>query len=530
MKRRVFLLVYVTLLCYPLMANVFYFHPNVGFVGDPMPFYDPIAKNFRVYYLQEFRPNGATYHPVYAVETTDLTSYQYKAQVLPTGGYHDQDAAIGTGSVVYCEKDQTYYFYYTGNKSEVGPNDSRQVVMYATSKDGINWTKTSFRLNGYDWYYYRDDFRDPEVFQTEDGLYHMLVATGKDRRNVLAEFTSSDCKNWSHKGIFMNTMWDRFYECPNVFKMGDWWYLIYSEQHRNVRRVQYFKSRTYAGLAECTKNDAGIWPDNHEGFLDSRGLYAGKTASDGNHRYLWGWCPTRPNNDNTAVNNGNGEPDWAGTMVAYQLVQHEDGSLTLGKIDNLRSYFNQSVLLPQTSMTMSSGQSQFFPAIEQQNHIHFTVTTSQNDAKFGVSVVRDPKTNTFYSVIVNPENNGLRKINFEQEGGRGFIEYIDGYFFTQPSNNVYNIDIYIDNSVFVMYVNDIASYTNRIYGMQSHQWSINCYSGEIQVTDIHQEKHTDTPSALWQQSADMNVQKRLENGRVIIYRNGKPYTIMGQPK
>lgn len=37
-----------------------------------------------------------------------------------------------------------------------------------------------------------------------------------------------------------------------------------------VRRVQYFKGHTLDELKACTANDAGVWPDNKEGFLDSR--------------------------------------------------------------------------------------------------------------------------------------------------------------------------------------------------------------------------------------------------------------------
>ena len=79
----------------------------------------------------------------------------------------------------------------------------------------------------------------------------------------MAEFVSSDLKSWEHKGVFMSMMWDRFYECPDVFKMGDWWYLVYSEKHVAIRKVQYFKGRTLDELKACTVNDAGKWPDDH---------------------------------------------------------------------------------------------------------------------------------------------------------------------------------------------------------------------------------------------------------------------------
>lgn len=58
----------------------------------------------------------------------------------------------------------------------------------------------------------------------------MIISTLQGTKGVLVEFTSSDLKSWAHGGIFMSMMWDRFYECPDIFKMGDWWYLVYSEK------------------------------------------------------------------------------------------------------------------------------------------------------------------------------------------------------------------------------------------------------------------------------------------------------------
>lgn len=98
----------------------------------------------------------------------------------------------------------------------------------------------------------------------------------------------------------------------------------------------------------------------------------------------------------------------------------------------------------------------------------------------------DRISNKFYSLVVNPESDANRKINFEEEGtaGKGFIDGIDGYIFSRPADNTYNVTIYTDNSVCVMYINDICNYTNRIYGIQKNCWSINCYSGSITVSNI----------------------------------------------
>ena len=92
----------------------YYYQPSQGWCGDPMPFYDTQNQLFRICYLQEFRPNDyATYHPVYALETKDMVHYTELGEVLPTGNRWALDAAIGTGSVIWCEAQQKYYFFYS---------------------------------------------------------------------------------------------------------------------------------------------------------------------------------------------------------------------------------------------------------------------------------------------------------------------------------------------------------------------------------------------------------------------------------
>ena len=477
-----------------------YYKPYSGYVGDPMPFFDPVSKDFKILYLQDYRPNPAgTYHPIWAVSTADAANYRSLGELIPCGGLAEQDAALGTGSTIYSEKDKRYYTFYTGHKYQPTAKENGEEVMVATSADFKSWTKNrTFRLKGEDYGYSKNDFRDPFVFKGDDNRYHMLVSTLKGSKGVLAEFTSSDLENWTHAGVFMTDMWDRFYECPDVFKMGEWWYLVYSEKHSALRRVQYFKGKTLDELKACTANDAGKWPDDHEGFLDSRGFYAGKTATDGTNRYIWGWCPTRPGQNNTNVGAAPNEPEWAGNLVAHRLIQHADGTLTLGEVKAISDKYSkeQQVKLMEKSqqgVTESNGTYMLngdarllFNRLGNHNKISFTVKTSSNTDKFGFSFVRGSNSDKYYSIIVNPENDSQRKLNFEEEGksGQGFIAGIDSYVFNRPTDNTYHVIVYTDNSICVVYVNDICSYTNRIYGIQKNCWSINSYGGNISVSDV----------------------------------------------
>ena len=477
-----------------------YYKPSVGYVGDPMPFYDPKAGDFKILYLQEFRPNQAgTYHPIWGLSTTDGASYTPLGELIPCGGLQEQDAALGTGSTVYNDADGMYYTFYTGNKYQPTADDCGEAVMMATSPDFKTWTKSrTFLLRGSDYGYSRNDFRDPFVFKGDDGKWHMIVSTTANNKGTLADFVSDDLKSWTSNGQFMNMMWDRFYECPDVFKMGDWWYLIYSEKHAAVRRVQYFKGKTLDELKACTANDAGRWPDSHEGFLDSRGFYAGKTASDGTNRYIWGWCPTRSGKNNTAVGAYPAEPEWAGNLVMHRLIQHSDGTLTLGEVQGISNKYNKVQNVKAESLSegasaqsgnsfqLTGNANVLFNRLGTCNRISFTVKTSGNTDKFGISLVRGSDSKKYYSLVVNPESDNTRKVNFEEEGaeGAGFIGGIDGYVFNRPADNTYHITIYTDNSVCVMYINDVACYTNRIYGIQKNCWSINSYDGAINVSNV----------------------------------------------
>ena len=470
-----------------------YYTPAIGRCGDPMPFYDQKVGEFKVLYLQEYDNNGACYHPFWGIATNDGANYTPLGEVLPTGtSTAQQDASLGTGCAIYNESDGLYYIYYTGYNVLL-PN--HEVVMRATSPDFKTWTKDNvWALKGTDYGYDANDFRDPQIFKAEDGLWHMIISS----KLRFAEFKSSDLKNWENVGSFP-MIWDRMCECPDIFKMGNWWYMVYSEGYRASwsRKVKYMMAPTFEALKACFNDPGANWPkDGHEGVLDSRAFYAGKTASNGTDRYIWGWCPYRVGatiHDRNINVGAEGEPAWSGALVCHKIIQHADGTLTLGAVPAMAAKYNNAANANVVASagfnggTLSGdGAYVMYNRLGTANHISFTVKTSNNWDKFGVSFVRGTDSKKYYTMVVNPEDENHRKVNFEQEGeeGKGFIEGIDGYWFERPADNTYNIDIYTDNSVMVMYINDVCAYTQRIYGIQKNCWSINNYGGSVTVSDL----------------------------------------------
>ena len=470
-----------------------YYKHALGRIGDPMPFYDKKAGDFKVLYLQDYNNNGEFFHPIWAVRTTDGANYESLGEIIPAGTNIDQqDAALGTGCCVYNDKDNLYYIYYTGENARC---TNRQVIMRATSPDFKTWTKDrEWRLNGPDYGFSDTDFRDPQIFE-DNGTYYMVIVS----KNRFAYFKSADMKQWTCEGGF-NMVWDRMLECPDVFKMGSWWYLVYSEAYPTSwsRKVKYMMADSFEGLRRCFDDPGANWPkDDKEGVLDSRAFYAGKTASDGQNRYIWGWCPYRTGttyHDKNIAVGANGEPNWSGALVCHRLVQHENGTLTVGEVPARAAKYST----PADAKVMDSkgysngtlsgdGAYVLYNRLGNHNHISFTVTTSGEGDKFGVSLCRGTDAKKYYTMVVNPEwANGRRKVNFEQEGseGRGFIEGIDGYIFPRPADNVYNVSIYTDNSVVTMYINGVYGYTQRIYGIYKNCWSINSYGGNVTVSNV----------------------------------------------
>ena len=491
------------------VSSTTYYKPSAGSVGDPLPFFDPVEKEYKILYLHNFEQNmEQTFHPLWGVRTTDCATYTAMGEVLPTGRAGEQDAALGTGCIVYDEQEKLYYIYYTGERYKPASDEDRQVVMRATSPDFKTWTKDPlFRLRGGDYGYSTLNFRDPFIWKMEDG-WHMIVATKpmaagsrtEDKDGCFAEFTSPDLKTWSHAGKFTKMIWDRFLECPNVFKMGDWWYLTYSDMSSFERRVHYLKGHTIAELKAATNPS---WPDSKEGALDGRAFYAGNTASDGTDRYMWGWCPERRGRDNTDIS-PDIEPKWGGTLVVHRLMQREDGTLYTAEVPAMNDKYNLTATLKavktwgkeegnltetEGGYTMKAYSSVMFNTLNYHNHISMTVTTSDKADRFGISFVRgdrkdgDKTYEKYYSIMVCPDGNN-NYIRFEEEQGKWELKGGGSYPFPIPADRTYNINIYTDNSVLVMYINDVLTYTQRIYNLPRNCWSVNCYEGEMTVKDI----------------------------------------------
>jgi beta-fructofuranosidase len=194
-----------------------------------------------------------------------------------------------------------------------------QALLHATSDDLIHWTKHPEQVWAADeTLYERHDWRDPFVYRHPvTGRYQMILAartrTGSiHRRGCTGLLTSDDLVNWTVEKPFYAPARYHGHECPDWFRMGDWYYLVFSEYttHTVTRYVM-------------SKSPDGPWVAPDENQFDNRAFYAAKTASDGKRRFLFGWNPSKLGDVD------DGEWQWGGCLTVHEIIQQPDGTLSV---------------------------------------------------------------------------------------------------------------------------------------------------------------------------------------------------------
>ena len=303
--------------------------PEGGYVGDVMPFVTEDG-TLELYYLYDTSHNGQGYHPIYKYSTEKMYGFKDHGMVLNYGQGSDPDPALGTGSVMQ-DRNGNYHLFYTGHNDTGNGGRGKECVMHATSTDRENWTKDEeplfFAPEGYS----TDDFRDPEVFWVEeDQCYWLLIAAREEAHElggVVIKYTSNDLRNWEYVGPIFAPMAQYMCECPDLFRIGDKWYLTYS-----------WDCVTYYAMSDSLY---GPFVPPRDNILDGKGLtegagfifYAGKTAEKDGHLYLCAWI------GQPGLSSDSGIYQWAGNVMFHELVQNEDGTLGVKAPEVFKDYF-----------------------------------------------------------------------------------------------------------------------------------------------------------------------------------------------
>ncbi len=464
-----------------------FYKPANGETGDPMTYYNEADQTFYVFYLLEIHSSAYSKGGIYLSKTKDFANFGGIQSSILVGDKNSRDEAIGTGTCI--KKDNTYHFFYTSFSGAFG--DYTQVAVKATSTDLINWTKklnpvTTQAPTGFE----RGEFRDPTVYWDDTRNKYVLAIAGRtNNKAAIVRYQSDDLNNWEQIEPIIATTSDNpqafeiqtdswITECPDIFKMGGKWYMVFSRLNRDVHRKTYYR---------IADNPNGPWRKcgNHETF-DGLYLYAAKTVSDGTNRYVSGWASS-----GQRFNSMN-ELDWGGALITHKLTQQPDGKLYPQIPDAVNSKFTKSVEYQDIkkegnisgnkgNYTINNGKV-VFNRNTSSIKIEMKIDASQAAKKFGIAFGAYENQEDAYKLTfdTSSDNAYARPALFMYQRG----QELDFTPLIVPENKIFNIKIIIEKSLCVMYINDNVAFTNRISNMEQNPWMIFSEEGNVTFSNI----------------------------------------------
>lgn len=451
-----------------------FYEPNNAYFGDCMPFYHD--DTFYVFHQRDAR-NPRPFEPFeWSLATTkDFVHYEDKGVAIPKEGDDSPEQYIFAGSVF--EGNHKFHAIYTAyNRDFAAQGKDAQVLMSAESDDLLNWKKTGkFVLpapEGYD----GNDWRDPFILWEEESQQYIMILgarklKGKQMRTGRTVwFTSKDLSEWHFEGDFWAPETFTMHEMPDLFKMGDWWYLLtteYSERSKTIYRM----SRSLKGPWIAPADDA----------FDGRAYYAARSCSDGKHRYLFGWAATKT--DNQDMNSW----DWAGTFECHEIYQRPDGTLGVKLPDSMLSAYEPDTEVMKGPATLET--------VDSQANLHITETPedfykvemdfqiSENTRMFGIRLFEDPETGDSYKYEVNLAEN---RIYFDRTPNQPWYRYFDKGL-ERPihleAGRKYHARLIVDDSIVIMYI-DGVSLIARMHAKAGCDLSAYVIDGSLKIENI----------------------------------------------
>ena len=417
-----------------------------SYVGDVMSLVteDGVYLN----YLYETDNNGVGYHPIHQFYTKDFLNYRYNGQILPFAeDVEVPDLAVGTGSFIQDDEGK-YHCFYTGHNDyyeEYGLD--KECLMHAVSKDNKTYVKDYENIIHAPSGYSTNDFRDPQVIKTDDG-YLMLVGARKDKENESAVicYRSRDLNNWEFEGDLYTDKDLYFMECPDLFRMGDHYYLTFSWNN-----VVYYR------VADSIE---GPWQRPEIDTFDGNGFYAAKTCEYKGKRYLIGFLDRKKReNDRLSYT-------WAGNVLVYELTEQSGGRLGVSMPEEYKDYFDKELFkndLSKDSLEFGDVPDSCLLAFDLEMESEGMAELVFNNAESGEEyriTIDNSKDLITYDAHPNEQ-----KMNF-QEGIK------------------YHVDVVVEKDIVVIYVDGEKALSNRIYSARGGTWGICMTEAEAENISI----------------------------------------------
>jgi len=461
----------------------FFYRPVDAWAADFIPLYD--NGTFHLFFLLDWRDSEKYGEgtPWYRVSTNDFVHFKEHGEMLPRGNEAEQDLYVFTGSAI--KANGQYHIFYTGHNPHLRKlGKPEQGIMHAVSDDLVKWKKIpehTFFAPGDK--YEPNDWRDAFVFWNDETKeYNMLLAARfKDgiprRRGLTVLCASKDLAKWEVRAPFYAPDLYFTHECPDLFKMGDWWYLLFSE-FTDLVQTRYRMSRSLQGPWIIPERDS----------FDGHAFYAAKTASDGKRRFIFGWNPTRSGSKDS------GSWDWGGNLVVHEIRQQQNGDLTVRVPETVANTFSNPESYSFNNDDFKNGALNIkahdgFKALAAGKmpdtcNINATIEFEKDTKECGLMLRCSDDLDKSYYIRLEPRNN---RLVFDM-WPRNRSEVPHMAELDRPieltSGSPVHLQVYINGNKGVSYCNNIVAMNFRAYDITQGNWGVFVSGGEARFSNM----------------------------------------------
>ncbi len=326
----------------PLERPMFHVTPMVGWMNDPNGF-SYYKGEYHLFY--QYHPYTSHWGPMHwgHVVSKDLLHWEFRPAALAPDQPYDQGGCFSGSALTL--PDGRHLLMYTGVRLEQQDNGRTcevQTQCLAVG-DGTDYEKYAGNpvLDEHDLPEggSRFDFRDPKIWQTEDGTYRCVIGNRPaDGSGQILLYTSPDGFHWSYKSTLaanqdrIGKMW----ECPDLFQLDGKWVLLTSPQDMLPQGFEYHNGNGTVCLIGTYDEETDTFIEEQDQAIDHGiDFYAPQTveAPDG-RRIMIGWMQ---NWDACGIRSP--EELWSGQMSLPRELSVRNGRLyqwPIRELDGLR--------------------------------------------------------------------------------------------------------------------------------------------------------------------------------------------------
>lgn len=329
----------------------FHLTPEAGWMNDPNGFiyYKGMYHLFYQYY--PYKCMWGPMHWGHAV-SRDLLHWSYLPAALAPDESYDR-AGCFSGSAVALP-DGRLMLMYTGVRKEVADKEATdkeatdvqtQCLAFGDGTDFVKYEgnpvicDSSLPEGGS-----RIDFRDPKIWQNEDGTYSCVIGNRPaDGSGQILLFDSENGLQWKFKSILAanKNRFGKMWECPDFFELDGKWVLLTSPQDMLIDSGEYHSGNgTLCLIGEYDAKEGRFREETNQPIDSGLDFYATQTiaAPDG-RRIMIAWMQ---NWDSVSLR----MPDakWFGQMSLPRELTIKNGRLMQQPVREINQFRTNEVI------------------------------------------------------------------------------------------------------------------------------------------------------------------------------------------